>query len=353
MSCEVIFSIFCIIVLSIWVLVKIDGVKQNKTFKEENKKVVGRSKLDKFFIECVLSKCNDFTKEKNVEKAKLFADKYHLLYPSGIETLYKEGLKAHGNVSEDIVSKKLAEQREMEEKEYNELTKYSDLYGKAKRIAMLTDRMNELLRRATSLDNQSDMLMRSTQQHESNWGIWGGIADGLAGPAAGISMAMDVQAQNAKIRAQNEANMKAAAPLFFSYCGSASECRANAKAIQKEINSMKEKLISDMPSEEVMKLLEVSNSTVDVSETGAYKITATIAVKEKLYIYDDVKAIADGTIIAHLYQDNIEIGTAKLVLPVNGVKNKVGIVGVGLFGAEKGKNYSLKFTAHKLWLIEE
>ncbi len=321
--------------------------------RNENPTVIGGTSLDRFFVECVLSGCNDLTMEKNIAKAKLLAEKYNLDYSNGLEKLYQQAFEAHEKISGKIMQDKLSVKRQEEREEYERLNRYSDYYGKDKTVAMLTDRMNELRSKASSQDRYAEMVMRSGQQQERDWAIWGGIANGIAGAGAGVSTALDVQAQNAQIRAQNEANMRAAMPMYMMVTGNASQNRKNADSIQRQIELLKEKLISDISAEDVMNLLEIVSPTVDVSETGAFKVTATIQAKEKLSIYGDVPAIADGTIIAHVISEEKEIGTAKMVLPVEGVSTKVGIVGVGLTGAELGKKYTVKFSAHKLWMMEK
>lgn len=283
----------------------------------------------------------------------MLADKYSLSYPNGIQALYEKGLKAHESISGKIISDKLADLREKEQAEYKNLIRYASLYGKDKKIAMLTDRMNELRKEAASLDKSAEMLMRSTQQKERDWAIWGGIADGLAGPAAGIATAIDIQAQNAQIRAQNEANMRATIPAYMSVTSSASQNRANANAIEKEIQLVKEKLISDISSEKVFLMLRVISPTVEVSETGAFRVTATVETQKNLFIYDDVSAVADGTLIAHVFEDDREIGTATMVLPVNGVSSKTGLVGMALTGAHQDKKQTVTFTDGRLWLMEQ
>ena len=41
--------------------------------------------------------------------------------------------------------------------------------------------------------------------------------------------------------------------------------------------------------------------------SGAYRVTTTVQVKEKLCIFDEVWAVADGTIVAYVYEDDKEI----------------------------------------------
>lgn len=108
-----------------------------------------------------------------------------------------------------------------------------------------------------------------------------------------------------------------------------------------------------MSSADVMNLLEVIEPTVTITKTGAYKVKATVKAKEDLFIYGDVPAVADGIIEAHIFDGTREIGTAKMVLPINGVGNTAKIVGIGLEGAEYGKTYTVTFTDYKMWLMEK
>jgi hypothetical protein len=102
-----------------------------------------------------------------------------------------------------------------------------------------------------------------------------------------------------------------------------------------------------------MKLLDIVDTNVEVSETGAFTISATIKAKQELFIFDDVPAVADGTIIAELIDGTEVVGTAKMVLPIYGVSDYVKIIGMGLSGAKQGKKYDLSFKGYKLWLMEK
>ena len=53
---------------------------------------IGGTELDRFYIECVLARCTDFTLPKNKEKAILLAQKYGIAYPDGIEALLVENI---------------------------------------------------------------------------------------------------------------------------------------------------------------------------------------------------------------------------------------------------------------------
>ena len=256
-------------------------------------------------------------------------------------------------VSQRFVLNRLEEKRAEERQEFERLNKYSDLEGKAKRIAMLTDRAVELRKEAKSQDQYADMLMRSGQQKERDWATWGGIADGIAGFGAGVSTAVDIQMQNMQIRAENEKRRQAALPGYMFMTNSAQGNRRNADEIMKEIENFKLKLVSDEPAAELMKKISFSNTDVLVSETGAAMVCTSATLDPKFKIFDDVPAVVDGTIIAKIYDGDQLCGTAQLVLPMYGLGQNIPLNGICIDCCKPGKNYTAKFTAKNLWAMEK
>lgn len=319
------------------------------------RKSVGGTLSDRFFIECVLSGCDDFTKESNIRKAQMFADKYCISYSGsgGIEAAFNDAMQKHLHITGKAPEIKLAQKREAEKEKFEEQNRYSEYYGKEKKIAMLRDRVYALRQQAAGIKSGGDAALKSVSyQAEHNWGIAGGIASGIAGPAAGVAAALDVQNQNAQIRKQNQENMSAAMAVNMAAAMRSAPISIKADEIEKEISLVQDKLVSDMSTAEVMKKLEITYSAVEVSETGAFKVIAQVKPKDSLYIYEDMRAVADGTIIAHIKDGNTEIGTAKMVFPVNGVAWPTSIEGICLSGAKPGKKYTVTFTPYKLWLME-
>lgn len=331
--------------------------KKNAAAKKEaaqkQAEVIGATMLDRFFVECVLSEVHDFSKEKNKQRAQLLADKYNLKYPNGIEELFEQGLNGHKVVSQRFVLNHLEEKRAEERQEFERLNKYSDLTGKAKRIAMLTDRAAELRKEAKNQDQYANMLMRSGQQKERDWATWGGIADGIAGFGAGVSTAVDIQMQNMQIRAENEKRRQAALPGYMFMTNSAQGNRRNADEIMKEIENFKLKLVSDESAAELMKKISFSNTDVLVSETGAAMVCTSATLDPKFKIFDDVPAVVDGTIIAKIYDGDQLRGTAQLVLPMYGLGQNIPLNGICIDCCKPGKNYTAKFTAKNLWAMEK
>lgn len=336
-----------------FILDRVKNSASNKEMKQKKADSIGATALDRFFVECVLAGANDFSKQKNVQRAQLLADKYKLKYPKGIETLYKQGLEGHKTVSQRFVENDLEEQRAKEREEFTKLNKYSNLTGKAKRITMLTDRANELRNSAKSTDDYADALMRSGQQREMNWASWGGAASGLAGPGAGIATAADIQMKNMQIRAENEQRRQAAMPAYLFLSRSANDSRKNADRIMQEIKDFKLKLISDDRAEDLMKQIRFTNTDVLVSKTGAALVCTCATLDPKFRIFDDVPAVVDGTLIAKIYDGNKLCGTAQLVLPLYGVGENVPLQGICIDCCQPGKTYTVKYSAKHLWALEK
>lgn len=344
--------IAAVVIPMIWINHK-KNVAEKKVNSQMQAKNHSATMLDHFFVECVLARTDDFTKPKNKQRAQLLADKYNLQYPDGIEALYQQGLDAHKSISQRLENKRLEEKRTEEQEEFTRLNRYSDLTGKDKRIAMLTDRAEELRKKADAQEKYADMLVRSGQQKERDWATWGGVADGIAGFGAGVSTAVDLQMQNIQIRAENEKRLRAALPGYMFMADSAQGNRRNADEIMKEIENFKLKLVSDDSAADLMKNISFCNTDVLVSETGAAMVCTTASLNPKFRIFDGDPAVVDGTIIAKIYDGKQLCGTAQLVLPIYGLGQNIPLTGICLDCCTPGKTYTAKFSAKNLWAMEK
>ena len=163
---------------------------------------------------------------------------------------------------------------------------------------------------------------------------------------------MDIQAKNAQIRAQNEANRKAFAPIMMtSYEGAAQHDR-RAAALLEEIESAKTKLVSNDDAKTCLSKLSFSGTMVFVSETGTCTVTTNVKLAEPFFIFGDVEAVVDGTVIAKIYDGDTMVGVASLVLPTYGVKSETKLKGMCLYCGTPGKKYTVEFAAANLWAME-
>jgi len=316
---------------------------------------IGSTYLDRFFVECVLAGCSDLSIEKNKARAMLIADKYKMIYDDiGIEALYNKGLNAHKHTSQNYVNDELSKLRQIERKKCDELTRYSNLYGKEKTRVMLIDIINELSNDKQALEQGAQLYMSMGLEKEKDWAVRGGIASGIAGSGAGIATALDVQAQNADIRARNDSLIRSKTPVYSKLVSSSSDIQNKIDRYKKSLEMLSTTLIDEKTTkEEVLDMLNVVCDKYVISKTGAIEITATVEPKSKLFIFDDVPAYADGTIIAKVLDEkNNAVSTAKMVFPLYGVNRTTTISGIGLSGAKENTRYHITFEADKLWLVE-
>ena len=319
---------------------------------QENKVEADRNRLVSFYEACLKEGIQNCASPRDVQKAQLIADRMGMAYPGGIAALFEQARQAkHGD---EIIkhNRRMQELMDQEQLRYNELTRYASYTGRNKRIRMLSDQRDAALARARSMRDGSMAIVSASQQKEHDWAIHGGIASGIAGGAAGVATALDIQRKNAAIRAQNEANMKALTPLIGASFEAESRARREAESLAQNISEAQIKLVGDDPAEAVLSHLQFTDTKVTVSETGAFTVSTKVTAKD-LKVFDSTSAVADGTVLAKVYQDNGMIGVAQLVLPTYGVGTYgATLEGICLVGAERGKPCTVKFAASNLWVME-
>ena len=318
---------------------------QKMTVKAADDKLIG------FYEECVRNGVTQCVTEREIQKATLIAQKRNLKF-SDITALYIDAKVAVDKRKQNDKNAKLNEKKKKERAECARLERFSTFKGRDKRIAMLSEEREEELKSAKTLRDGAMAVMNATQQKEHDWAVHGGIASGIAGPAAGVATAMDIQAKNAQIRAQNEANRKAFAPIMMtSYEGAAQHDR-RAAALLEEIESAKTKLVSNDDAKTCLSKLSFFGTMVLVSETGTCTVTTNVKLAEPFFIFGDVEAVVDGTVIAKIYDGDTMVGVASLVLPTYGVKSGTKLKGMCLYCGTPGKKYTVEFAAANLWAME-
>lgn len=335
------------------VLVCVKARDHKKEKIEEGLSVIGGTNMDRFYVECVLAGIEDLTVEKNAARAQLFADKYKLQYKDGLAKLFADAMQAHTQISAAMVQKDLSDLQSEEQEKFDALIRYAQCSGKQKTLQILNDRKNELLGQASSIDGGASQMLRGTQEKEKDWAVMGGIANGIAGAGAGVSTALQAQAENAQIRAANNARMKAAMPAYMALSNRASAYRSEAAAIQKEIERVNEKLVDEKDPQNWFSKIAFSNTAVTVSKTGTCTVTTDVKEVGPVMIYGDVPAKIDGTIVAKIYDGSTFVGVAQMVLPCYGVGEDTKLEGMCLNCGQPGKTYTAQFVSTNMWAMEK
>lgn len=77
-------------------------------------------------------------------------------------------------------------------------------------------------------------------------------------------------------------------------------------------------LTKELPVEEIFNYLQFKNTAVKVSETGTITVDVEVSLKKYISIFDNVNAVADGSVIAEIYNKGKKIGDAVLVFDLYG-----------------------------------
>ena len=312
---------------------------------------IGGTAIDKFFVECTLQDIN-FNIEKDSERAKLIADKFSLSYTGGIKELYDTAWKAHIKITEKHIELK----RKTEKYRYDELNKYSKYTGKEKRLSMLTDMLDKL----KTADNSARQLMWLTAasahtMKERNSATRGGIANGLGGPAAGISTYLETEKENQQIREYNKANQKAVSQWSYdTFDPLLMENAGNKIKLEEQISTLKSMLKCEDKNNSFINSINFKKTHVEVSCTGNFIITSNAQLDKNFRIYDDLPACIDGVINANIYCDDSLIASTIITLPLMGIGYKeTPIVGICINPiGEMNKKYTVKFESKNICAIE-
>ena len=202
---------------------------------------------------------------------------------------------------------------------------------------------------------------------KQDWSIWGGIAEGLAGSAAGAAVAYETILENQKIEAKNARNQAYADKLSNDFLNVLPEARAKVEQVRKENADSLNYLTTKITESEAALLNLDTKIVVDdfATETLFENLVITpkleneklvVAFKNKFsYTQKGFCFAIDGTIKVKVYSDDQFLEDIVIPLPVAGV-TCCGGTGESFNFVTKYRdvgNYSFKVEPNHLWLIEE
>ena len=324
---------------------------------------IKNDELARFYNECIQNNVRSCKSEKDRQKVSLIAKKSNIPY-TDIEALYNEAKQCYQEKQkadkEYTHQKELAELKAKEQAQYDVLNEFSSYKGQEKKIAILTKEYNETARSLQGTKDAISVTLAPPLEKEHDWAVMGGLANGLAGPGAGIATAVNAQIENAQIRARNSQLLHETADIrgrmLVAIAEQKDALQTKCSELDALINATKTKLIGKDSPEACLKALHFENTKIAVSKTGTCTVDAKVGLKRsEYYIFGDVKATIDGTIQGEIYDGSEKIGTANLVLPLDGIPdaNMIEIKGICLFCGQPGKKYTVKFNADNLWAMEQ
>ena len=204
--------------------------------------------------------------------------------------------------------------------------------------------------------SQAGRLAAASQQKEHSWAIHGGIANGIAGPAAGVAAAANIQRENQAIRQHNEEITKfyASAALMRTdnYLSRAVDADDEVERWTNEKQKVQSRLTDCSDAQQLLKQLNPSVGNQTVSETGAVRLKIKFDPNRDLLIYGDVPASIDGSIRVCLWVGDKAAGHAICTLPYNGVYFLSSVECVCRKPMLNSDTYLVTFEPNHLWAVE-
>ena len=210
---------------------------------------------------------------------------------------------------------------------------------------------------------QLGMIYASQQQKESSWAVMGGIAEGIAGPGAGIIAASQTIANNRKIQEHNAAIRKASMDIMSgipNLVGDTIKLHEERNKIEKAWDEAKTKVVLSKPTaEEVWQNLNVGKATVKKNPSGVLTVSIPVSLKTPfvLDVPDNVRMVVDGVLRAEVWFEDKRVDTVYFPLPIYGIPHNMTaeIILDGMCGrsVEYDGEYTVKIgDYHNLWIME-
>lgn len=260
----------------------------------------------------------------------------------GIWLVYRQRVRELEREKEARRKKKLDVQTAQEQKE----KRVANMEGLSKyRQIELYDAREH--RAGVAAMRQLGVIMQQSvyQEKEKDWAVLGGIADGIAGPAAGIMAAANAMQDNAKIRADNAARREWGARQNARFQDFASEIEKESPSVlsMAELQKKYEANLSWAPST-LFSFIKLNDTKTEVDAlTGAVTVSTS-------WSQDDKSICIDGSFRAKLYtNDGKCAGCAYLVLPKTGTARFKGQLSGICVSPKPSASYTVEIEPANLW----
>lgn len=246
----------------------------------------------------------------------------------------------------------------------------ADLSGNKKRLKMLNNLLHDYLKKIADLRAGEEalktlgMIYADQQKKEGDWAIMGGIAEGIAGVGAGVAVAANTMANNAKIREYNASMRKASLEVMSglpTVAGDRYTLEKESDKILQRISEAANKIVLSQPAgDEIWKELSVGKVDVKQKESGVLALAVPIALKHplELDVPDGVVMVVDGILEAEVWFEDSLVDTVHIPFPIYGIPcsstEKTVLDGMcGSSVAYKDSKYKVKFKdKQNLWVME-
>ena len=352
-----------------------EKTRQHEEFLQSLERNTWEFPVDTFIKRCESNKVFQIHSSADYQRAKLITqellrelrvpEKYHSRYTN--EKAIKHHIEILSKRREAEKAKKERAQMQQMQSEEAELcekyTYYAEYTEQSKSIQICRDKISaakEIIRQCEqdeiSVKNGGEATYLMGRQKESSWAVHGGIASGIAGGAAGLAVAADTERRNQVKRQQNAALASNIASLSVMQLEKIWDRKRGAEydvsQWTKKLNEAKMLLCDNLDEQKLLNMMHPSVEKTEITKTGAVKLKVNLHSTPNLIIFDEVKAVVDGSIQVILKVDDEVVGTAVCVLPYGGMSYRATVDGICCEPSKKIKKYTYEFKPYHLWAVE-
>lgn len=235
------------------------------------------------------------------------------LTKENIEKYYTEGQKIHIEETQRK-NAQIYESSAFNSESHKIALAVKDLYGLQKRRFYLTRCLG-----GVKLPETVELIYEAPK--ERDWAVMGGIANGIAGPGAGVATALDTMRKNEMIRQQNEYTQNLMSEINGILGVQRQKAEERERRYIEQLNELDNKFVFSETSESILKHYGITVQIVSKRESYSDKtpvnVNLTIKQKQKyaLKVPDHVKVILDGTLTGKLYVGDNKIADVIIPLP--------------------------------------
>ena len=313
-----------------------------------------------FYKKCISNGIKSLDSEKSIARAQVIAKEFKSANGVDVNKYFTESEELVKKLNEqhnlEQKNSELASKKSEEAKEYLMLSCYHQCIENEKTIQILEKRLQETVNEKNRRESFQRRASSVMLDKEKDWASLGGAASAIGGPIAGAAVALDVQAKNAEIRARNAQTSANLSQFQMQLNKSADAMSGSIDSLRQRIADEKIKLTKKLTKDEVLKCLDITVDSVEISETGAFRVKTLVKLKKPMIIFDDVSARIDGSFTCILSQNGNAVGEAKLVLPLYGMypttRESIEVKGICLKGAIPGEPYTIAVVLDNIWAVE-
>lgn len=322
-----------------------------------------------------------FTKDPTVIKERLAQSAKKLAITPGSETLDSQTDRKEEGSLRPFQSRISPSGGFPDKEQQKSLKKAADILkktGREKRIYMICEEIHEITEKRRAIYSAPDTLRKTAQairlsayqEQKIDWAVAGGIAEGIAGPGAGVSAAIDAMKKNEQIEARNAANQKQVNELALEFEKLIPQAEKNKKEYEryqaKEDSERLDLLKSyreEAPFKAVLtsatsEMLENALLIKSVKATKGDNFVTTVEL-EVANTYSPrapkgVRMVVDGTLVADVYCGERVMETVSFPLPILGIEygDRAILKGYFIEPVVISSAKDLKIKNSSLWIME-